>query len=259
MIEVNNIPKSTDPRRIDLEGRVLVAHQAEFMPWLGFISKATMGDVFLILDDTQFKKKYFENRNKIRFPNKEGWIWLNVPIKSKDNLPNMLDVEFSEFSWMDKHLSTIRNSYSRAPYFNPIFRDLELIYTSLKSNKLVDFNVEMIRYAFKCFKINMPIVRISEINPNEEKIKTKGTEMVISLVKTLNAKVLVAGVSGREYLNVEQFKEESIGLVFQDFKHPVYNQMHGNFLPYMSFIDLLFNYSQEDAIKILGKSTYKTV
>lgn len=59
MIDINSIPRSTDPRRIDLDGRVLVAHQAEFMPWLGFISKAAMGDMYLILDDTQYKKKLF--------------------------------------------------------------------------------------------------------------------------------------------------------------------------------------------------------
>jgi hypothetical protein len=258
MKEIESISKSKDSRRIDVEGIILAAHQAECLPWLGFVSKATMGDIFLILDDTQFKKKYFENRNKIRFPNRDGWIWLNIPVKSKDNLPNMLDVEFCDMKWIDKHLSTIQNSYSRAPYFNSVFPKIEQVYCNLKSQKLVDFNIEMIKFAFAYFKINIPVIRTSEFKKYGKSIEQKGTEMVLSLVKVSNSQVLVAGVSGREYLNPERFKQEKIDLVFQDFKHPVYSQMHGEFLPYMSFIDLIFNHSQEEAIRILGKSNFKT-
>ncbi|MCP4267745.1 MAG: WbqC family protein, partial [Candidatus Brocadiaceae bacterium] len=41
-----------------------------------------------------------------------------------------------------------------------------------------------------------------------------------------------------------------IEIIFQDFKHPEYNQLFGNFEPYMSAIDLLFNCG-DNSLKIL--------
>ena len=63
------IKKSKDWRRADLSEPILVAHQPEFLPWLSYISKATMGDVYFILDTVQFEKEGFQNRNKIRIKN----------------------------------------------------------------------------------------------------------------------------------------------------------------------------------------------
>ena len=256
MIDVNNIPVSNDPRRINLEGPVLVAHQAEFMPWLGFISKASMGDVFLILDDTQFKKDYFENRNKIRFHKKEGWQWLNVPVKNKHKLPNMMDMKVTDLNWKKKHLNSIKQSYSKAPYFDEIYGELESIYNNIDCYKLVEINIKLIKYAFKKFKIDIPVLRVSELKKNGKKIEGESTDLIVSLANVFNAKSFVAGVSGRNYLDVDKFRINNINLVFQDFRHPEYTQIHGSFIPCMSFIDLLFNHPQNMAIKILGKSNY---
>ena len=255
MIDVINIPVNNDPRRIDLEGPVLVAHQAEFMPWLGFISKAAMGDIYLILDDTQFKKSNFQNRNKIRFPNKEGWLWLNIPVKNKDSFTNMLDVEIAGNEWKDKHLKTIQTSYGKSPYFSQIYAELYEIYANFDSNKLVEINILLIKYAFKKFSINTPVYRVSELKKSAEDITGYKTELVISLVRAVNANSIVAGSGGREYLDKERFKENKIDLVFQEFQHPVYKQIHGEFLPHMSFIDLLFNYGDK-SVNILPKSYY---
>lgn len=255
MKQFENIPISNDSRRVDLDGPVVVAHQAEFLPWLGYISKATMGDIYLILDDTQFKKKYFENRNKIRFPNREGWLWLNVPIKDKDRLPNMMDVEITNNDFKAKHLETIKTSYGKSPYFKSVYEELEDLYLCRSDEMLCNFNIRIIKFAFKKFNIKIPVYSVSEINRNGKIISGSGTDLVISIAKAVKAKTLVAGHSGKEYLNIDKFRSENINLVFQEFKHPVYSQIHGNFMPYMSFIDLLFNYG-DNAIDVLPKSSF---
>ena len=253
-----NIPKSEDPRRIDLEGRVLVAHQPEFLPWLGFISKATMGDVYFILDNSQFKKKYFENRNKIRCKGGEGWLWLNVPCKGiRDHRVNLFDVDVADDKkWQKKILKQIKLCYSQAPYYGNIFEELSDV-ISRPYNKLVELNIEIIKYAFNKFHIKIPVYRTSELIKKGFKIEGKNNELIFSMCKVVNANVYVFGKSGRDYYKKESFAEKNILPVFQTFEHPVYKQVHGSFLPYMSFIDLLFNYSEESAIEILMKSNYK--
>ena len=49
------------------------------------------------------------------------------------------------------------------------------------------------------------------------------------------------------------FLESDIKLIYENFIHPRYEQIHGNFLENMSIIDLLFNMG-ENSIQILNKS-----
>jgi hypothetical protein len=63
----------------------------------------------------------------------------------------------------------------------------------------------------------------------------------------------MAGKDGNKYMNLELFEEEGIEVIFQDFKHPVYHQLFGDFEPYMSAIDLLFNYGDNSLEILRGK------
>ena len=61
-----------------LKSPVLVAHQPEYFPWLGFIAKAQLADVYYIVDTVQYMKEHWHSRNKIR--KKDGWLWINTPV-----------------------------------------------------------------------------------------------------------------------------------------------------------------------------------
>ena len=56
-----------------------VIHQPDFVPWLGFFHKAGLADVLVLLDDAQFTKNYFHNRNRVR--TKAGPSWITVPVE----------------------------------------------------------------------------------------------------------------------------------------------------------------------------------
>lgn len=250
------VKKNEDSRRISLSGRILVIHQAEFMPWLGFISKAAMGDLYFVFDTAQFSKEYFENRNKIRIANGIGWQWLIIPAKgNKSHILNLQDVVIADSKWKMKHLKSIQYSYQRAPFFSDYFPELESIVLNYAGTSLADYNFELIKFAFRKFKINIPVYRTSELIRNGYEITGKATELVISMCKVAGADVCVAGAQGKDYLIRERFEQEKITLVFQKFIHPVYPQIHGAFIPNMSFIDLLFNCG-EQAPEILGKSDF---
>ena len=40
-------------------------HQPEYLPWLGFFKKMMSSELFVFLDDAQFRKKGWQNRNRI--------------------------------------------------------------------------------------------------------------------------------------------------------------------------------------------------
>ena len=77
------------------------------------------------------------------------------------------------------------------------------------------------------------------------------SDLILNMCKVINAKTFIFGSFGREYIEKDKF--DKIQYRFQNFKHPEYKQMHGDFISHMSFIDLLFNYG-DDAVNILNKS-----
>ena len=69
----------------------------------------------------------------------------------------------------------------------------------------------------------------------------KKSDLVLDMCLKHGATSYVFGAKGRDYADVESFKAHGIELVFQDYQHPVYPQLHGAFLPNMSVVDLLMN------------------
>ena len=65
--------------------------------------------------------------------------------------------------------------------------------------------------------------------------------MLVDLLLKVGATRYVSGVGARVYLEPDLFVKAEIELVWQEFTHPVYPQLHGDPLPYLSSIDLLFN------------------
>ena len=52
----------------------------------------------------------------------------------------------------------------------------------------------------------------------------------------------------------EEFKKSNIDVELQKFQHPIYKQIHGEFIPEMSIIDLLFNEGRDGTKEILQNS-----
>lgn len=253
-IKVN---KSTDIRRVDLPYPILVAHQPEFLPWLGNISKASMGDVYFILDTVQYCKELFQNRNKIRIKSEQGWQWLTIPISNPNNkLMPWCDVCIDNTqNWKRRHLNAIQLSYSKCNYFKEIYPEIEAIYTNFTGDKLIDFLVEFIRYAHKKFNLTVPIYRTSELIKLGYDISGQKSDLIISMCKVIDAKTFVFGKLGRTYIEKEKFIDTNY--VFQNYTHPTYEQYHGDFISHMSFLDILFNHGDQ-SINILNKSNYET-
>ena len=110
---------------LDLKSPVLVAHQPEYFPWLGFIAKAQLADVYYIVDTVQYMKEHWHSRNKIR--KKDGWLWINTPVlQSKSKILMWPEAKIDNTKpWKRKQLSSIQMCYSRAKYFKEIYAELE--------------------------------------------------------------------------------------------------------------------------------------
>jgi len=76
---------------------------------------------------------------------------------------------------------------------------------------------------------------------------------LIKICKFFWVDTFYEGASGKNYIDEKAFLIHGIKVEFQKYQHPVYNQLHGDFIPYLSVIDLLFNHGKESLEILTGK------
>ncbi|MBN1871183.1 MAG: WbqC family protein [Candidatus Omnitrophica bacterium] len=226
-------------------------HQPQYLPWLGYFHKIFSSDVFVFLDDVQYKKREFQNRNKIK--NGDDWMWLTVPVVgNEDPYPNLSDVFIdNEQDWQRRHWRAIYLNYKHAPYFKDHCDFFENVYNS-KWDRLNDLNMALIKYIDSSLGIEKPVYLSSEF-----KLDTVKTQRIIDICKALKADTYLSGLGGKDYLEEDRLAESSIRLEYQDFHHPVYKQLNmkdkDSFIPCLSTIDLLFNHGPESIDILTGR------
>jgi WbqC-like protein family len=214
---------------------ILTAHQPVYLPWLGLFHKIALADLFCYFDIAQYQTKDFNNRNKIKTYN--GEIWLSVPVESKNHFNKSVgEIRIVQDGWQRKHFKSIALAYQKAPYFREYIGQIEEVLTKQSFETLSALNLAILRLAMRNLEISTPIVKASEYAFQGVK-----SDLVLDMCVQLKADVYVFGAQGRDYANVESFRAAGVKPYFQDYRHPQYRQLHGEFKPYMSVIDLLFN------------------
>ena len=226
---------------------ILAAHQPQFAPWLGFFDKLDRADVFVLLDNVQFKKNEWQNRNRIK--GAAGPQWLTVPVSFR--LGQRIDeVAISHRqNWPKRHLASLRSCYGRAAHFEPILTLYEDLLCRRPWEGLSELNVALLGALRRFLQISTRVVLASELDGRDEDPDLR----LIGLCRELGADTYLAGAGGRAYMNLERYRAEGIRVIFQEYQHPVYPQLFGGFEPALSIIDLLFNCGPRSLNVIRGR------
>lgn len=236
--------------------KIVTGHQPSYLPWLGLIHKASLGDVFVFMDDVQFTKDDFMHRNRIKTVQGQSLL-LNVPVDLKNSKSDricdiLIDNESQQQkNWQEKHWTSIRLNYSKAPFFNEYKGFFESIYMNAKWEKLAELDLAILKKIFEWFEIEAELVVGSTQNFSQKK-----SDLLLEHVERFNGNVLVTGTQGKNYINAEQFAAKGISVYHQEYRHPVYAQRGEPFVPNLCFLDLLFNHGpQSREIALSGNVT----
>ena len=222
---------------------IVAVHQPQYLPWLGYFDKMRIADVFCYLDNVQYKKNEWQNRNRIKTA--QGWQWITVPVCFR--FPQKInEVEINNsVNWKKKHFQALTTNYSKAPYFKDYIVPLEDFFTK-EWDLLSELNIALLeRLRGRLNLKDKPAVLASSLE-----LRDDPTDRLIDICILLGADAYLAGQDGATYMDLERFKENGIAVITQEFKHPVYPQPFGDFQSHMSVIDLLFNCGP-DSLKII--------
>jgi hypothetical protein len=214
---------------------ILTAHQPVYLPWLGLFHKIALAEKFCVFDIVQYQTKDYNNRNRIK--THAGSIWLSVPVESKNHLEKKIcDVKIVQDGWNKKHVKSLRHSYQKAPYFSDYIERFDDFLLGREHVFLTDLNTEMLSLLLEILEMKCPIVKASD-----HEFSGRKSELVLDMCVKLGASDYIFGEQGKNYADVPAFADGKVRPYFQKYDHPVYSQINGPFLPYMSVVDLIFN------------------
>lgn len=229
-------------------GKIVGILQPGYLPWLGFFEQLYRSSVFVLYDDVPFDRHGWRNRNRVKTAN--GIVWLTVPVLCDlRERPLIVDVKIdNRRNWRKKHLETIRQSYTNAPFFAAYAGLFEEAY-SREWEYLVDLDLHFISLLSEAFGLGDKTVRRS----SELGIAGGRTDRLVAICRAFGAGTFYEGAAGRSYIDTDAFRKEGIEVVFQDYRHPEYGQLHGEFVSHLSAVDLLFNHGPGSQDILTGK------
>lgn len=217
----------------------IVISQPRYLPALNYLQRLHGSDCFVILDIVQRQSRGWENRNKLLLPDPQ---WMTIPIASSSR-SKLVDTKILDMNWVEEHKSRIVRSYSGAPFFDQSILDAlyEIPnYLAFKDISFVELIVCFLKNAATLLKFNTNIILASEIISPED--ACTGPSLLRELCEKISGtRGYISGPNGLSYGVCDAFKDSSVEVFFHKYNHPVYDQNRMDFVPYMGFLDAIFN------------------
>jgi len=219
---------------------VVAIHQPHYFPWIGYFDKMAKVDKFILLDEVQLQNSSFMFRNRLLA--KCGTVkYITVPYHKKSFLTKKYsEIEINnQIDWQKRHLSFIRENYNKSPYLCDILDAIEKIFGN-DYIWLCDVTVESVIAIKELLKVNTEIILQSSLEYDRKAVKG---DLVLEICKSIGAKTYISGKGASvDYLNSIGFDKNCINVIFQEFRHPTYQQLHGNeFISGISALDMLLS------------------
>lgn len=209
--------------------------QPTFLPWQGYFALINYVDEFIFLDDIQFEKRSWQQRNKIKYIGNE--LLLTVPVITKNKYNQKINEVLIDqnSNYIDKHLKTIKLAYSKTKFFELYFPKISDIYNK-KFKKLIDLNKNLIDFFLTELNIIKKISFSSDLRLSENK-----HFLIDKICKLKKCTTYISTKGSQEYLNLINKKDITYKIKYFDFKNELYQQTTGSFIKFLSIVDLLFN------------------
>jgi hypothetical protein len=210
--------------------------QSSYIPWKGYFDLIRAVDEFILLDDVQFTRRDWRNRNRIK--TKDGPAWLSIPVHSKGRSRQPInEVTVSDAGWARRHWQTLRASYGRAPFFADYAALFEPLYRQPVSDRLSLINHAFITAVCGALGIGTRIRWSTDYRPRAGR-----NERLIDLCAQAGADEYLTGPRAGAYLDLEAFAQAGVAVRVADYSgYPPYDQPYPPFEHAVSILDLLFS------------------
>lgn len=227
----------------------VVISQPMYFPWVGMLEQARLADHFVFYDDVQFSKGNFVNRVQIKTA--AGIKWLTVPIYGLSLGQRIQDVQIdTRKDWRRQHLDMLRQAYAAAPHLKDMLR---LVKDAFDANPKSIGDLSRLSIMILCDYFDLKHRECFQ-GIQELGISGAGSDRVLEIVLRLGGDAYITGHGARNYLDHEAFERVGVNVRYMNYRRTPYKQLHGEFTPYVSALDLVANCGVE-GVKLIRSPT----
>jgi hypothetical protein len=211
--------------------------QSNYIPWKGYFDFIASVDEFVFLDDVQYTRRDWRNRNRIK--TQRGLSWLTIPVDAKGNYLEPIDrIRIADPNWVDEHLGTLRHAYARAAHFKQEWEWIEPLYRSVQSMELLSaVNRRLTEGICRRLNIETPFRLSRDVATVHGK-----NERLLAICRALGATEYLSGPAARPYIDETAWNAAGIKVLYKSYEgYPEYPQLHGTFEHHVTVLDVLFN------------------
>ncbi|MFI5024045.1 MAG: WbqC family protein [Alphaproteobacteria bacterium] len=220
--------------------------QSNYIPWKGYFDIIAQVDEFIILDNVQYTRRDWRNRNLIKTP--KGLQWLTIPVQVKGRFTQRInETRVSERDWAEKHWRTIVANYRQAPHFDEYGKRLAVFYERCAGVELLsEINLLFLRGIAELLDIRTPFRLAIDCVPQAEMDTMTPSARLAAVCQAAGARRYLSGPAGKNYLDLAPFEAAGIAVDWMDYSDYLeYPQLWGPFEHGVSIVDLILNTGAE--------------
>ena len=211
--------------------------QPYFFPYLGYFQLIAASDIFVSLDDVNFIKKGWINRNRLVFNNKAALFTVPLENVSQNRLICDTRIAATAFAiWKDNFLKSVAAFYKKFPFFTEGMSILEAVLAQ-PAAAISDMAIASLRACCDALHITTPIMISSTI---PQAVDCKKERKLIAICKSLQADTYLNPIGGVSLYSQDMFTQDGIRLRFLKPALPPYTCSKREFIPALSILDVIF-------------------
>jgi len=212
------------------------------MPYLGYISLIKHTDQFILLDEVQFIRHGWIERNRILQPGWESWQYIKVPLEKHTLKSFIKDIKIKQDeNWKEKIITQMVHYKNKAPHYKDVISFLEM---SIPENETSIVNLNKITLEKICSYLNIKCsIDIFTAMERDIEKPLASDEWALNICKSIgDVDEYWNPIGGMEFFSREKYEKAGIDLKFHNVKLNSYIQRIGRFEPGLSIIDvMMFN------------------
>jgi len=219
-----------------------------YFPWVGLLEQIQLADVFIHYDDVQYARGF---HNRVQLKTASGIKWMTVPLRDQHQGQLIDEVIIdNRIDWRTQHRDKLKQAYLKAPYRDEMLALVDEVF-SKNYDTLAELSRESVLSLARYFHLTDST---QFINASLLAVAGSSSQRLRDLCSAVGANVYVTGHGARNYLDHELFEKSGIRVEYMAYRMRSYFQLHGDFTPYVTALDLIANCGTERADVICSET-----
>jgi hypothetical protein len=227
--------------------------QSMYFPWVGLLELIRLTDIFIHYDDVQYPRSRGGFYNRVQLKMASDNKWMTVPLRDphQGQLINQTLID-NRIDWRTQHRDMLKQAYLKAPFRDEMLSLVDQVFVK-KYATLSDLSRESILSMAKYFDL---IGNRKFIDSMQLAVSGSASLRLHDICCKEEASVYLTGHGARNYLDHELFEKSGIRVNYMNYRMKPYPQLHGEFTPYVSALDLIANCGKEGVDVICSEAIY---